>query len=157
MPDVNLSNTTWVLNSTLNPFSVGNILAYTINVIFPNAGEMHSTEYHTANGLRYLNNSTNNKLAYFCYDCDTSMFIYDNGTWYNENYRTIKIIDGADVENGNLADWLNTNAVQQIEPSPSQNVGKILIGTKQVKKVYIGTKKVKKVYIGTKLTYNDDN
>ena len=153
-----LTGYTWVGNSSLSN-------------IAPSGTDITSKDGMAEN---YAINFTCNNVSYTYFnilDRDYSPYGYfysnealnsDDGTtvvytesWISDNFKTIQIIGGTDATNSNLIAWLQNNGT--LSAPVVQPIGKIFVGTKQVKKIYIGTKKVKKVYIGTKLSYEDNN
>lgn len=100
MAITNLTNTTWIFTQ---PNSTNIYSATTWNIDFTSNGE-NFTSFNLGN-----------------YRGSTS-FNYDDipacswGSFTNENYKTIKITGGADVENSTFIAWLERVARQEVEP-----------------------------------------
>lgn len=137
-----LTNTTWLFNSSISYMSRNT--GYPLDFTDAGGNTWHKMTIRT-DGIRYA------------YDDSSYTTVNNNGSWVNNNYKTIHITGGTSVNVDALISWLESNATQQSDPPVVQTIGKIFAGTKKVKKIYIGTKKVKKVYVGTKLSYEDNN
>ena len=107
---INLKNTTWLFKNTIE-----------ISSIMPS-----TSPYERAINLEITSNSSNyagmyiiaGELIYGLYYVDSNnqeIKTYDaeNNTWSNDNYKTIVITDGLDVNSIEIFNWLKANATLQ--------------------------------------------
>lgn len=109
----NETSETWIINE--NPQTTplewySDAKQYNIDII-ANGETFKSIELisQSNNGSRQLT-----IIKYYISNSNRKV-VYDNGTWTNEGYRTIKILQKTE---GELRQWLQQNAVQQVEPTP---------------------------------------
>lgn len=68
----------------------------------------------------------------------------DSPSYWLFDFKTIEIIDGADVTDASLIAWLEAHADQIIEPT----IPPLSIGTKNITDGYVGNKRVVSMYLG---------
>lgn len=131
MPISDLTNTTWVLNSSVSWWSSIDFSSKWFYIDFTsNNNNYNELDFDSFNGedengeffqqyLVYRNNITHND-AYVFYEISpyTDEILHFNPyNYYNDAYRTITITGGTDATNTDLINWLSANAVQQITPT----------------------------------------
>ena len=99
--NIDLTGTTWVLNSVIN------LYPYSAYYIYFEDGYSHNTwsildidSDGKSSGLQYKDGKS-----------DTTVYI--NNSWVNNGYKTITITGGSDVSNPLLVAWLLQNATKQ--------------------------------------------
>jgi len=117
-----LSNTIWVFKNDIDVTVEGG--EYSINFISNN------TNYTV---IRY-GEIGNYRLFYD----NTQVYRSD---WYSDTYKTIEIISGTDATNTNLILWLQSNATQQEEPTPS-GTNHTHLGSLEIVKKHFGNLEV---------------
>ena len=102
---------TWLFNNTLK--SGNNIYEYTID--FSSNGQNFDTLKHrSVDGSVCMDYLTLHSTP----TADVSIYYdYRSSPWYDENYKSITITGGADIENETLLSWLKSNAKKTSEPS----------------------------------------
>ena len=133
-----LTNTTWIINSTTC-----------------NAG------YGNYQNLNYRV-SSNSEFVDYTWLLIGYRFSFDNGAIATANrvtYMTINrpaavndiitITGGTDVTNASLIAWLEANAVQQVSPTDN----KIFIGSNSIDKAYFGSTEIQSMYLGNTKIY----
>lgn len=95
-----LENTKWTFKDTL-PFAS---YAGTYNIIFSNNGKSCTSLEVTSDKILYHYNGG-------------TLIAYQDGSWVNENRKTIYIADGTDVTNSTLIEFITNCATQQELPT----------------------------------------
>ena len=133
-----LTNTTWVFNSSIDLSTTG------VTPIVEGEVQYKSITF-TSNNRNYVKlivGSTNgvrwNVFAYG-YEGFSADDVYMSGYWTDEAFRTIEITGGTDVTNASLISWLEANATQQTTPT-----GKTQIGNRAITKKTFGTREITK-------------
>ena len=114
MAITDLTNTKWILNENL-------ISGLSLNVFGYRIGFMCGGKYFYLLSWEDVNADYDNIDTYeLRYYGNSYPIVYcnngNNWIWNDQVYRTIEIIDGADVSNPDLISWLETNATQVVEP-----------------------------------------
>lgn len=121
MAITNLTGTKWTFNETLS-FESGNAWNINFNSValipsYMGGGEKTSFTQLKTQLISYMGNACG--MAYVATDTgNMALDVYQatwNGTYSNENSRTIEIIDGVDVEDADLIAFLEANAVMEVQ------------------------------------------
>ena len=139
MPISDLTGTTWVFNNSLN---ISDMFSYYIN--FTTNGEQKTDLYLEYRYNDYDDYVENDEMWY------DSNKVYNMGTWYNDAYKTITITGGTDATNPDLIAWLESNATQQVAPTPSASMS---IGNLSIDKAYFGNPEISAIYFGNVKVY----
>lgn len=101
-----LTNTTWLLNSTLIEYDD----YYYYDAEFFINFNSNGNSYNIFEFYKNTDDYNFNNLIY-----SSNVYVYDflNNTWTNQAYRTIEITGGTDATNSTLISWLEANATQQ--------------------------------------------
>lgn len=136
-----LTGTTWVFNNTIDASDTD----FTLNFV--------------SNGYNYtgigFNEDGNGDMEYNGGPSGSAHYIYDPfraSPWAAEAYKTIQITGGTDVTNATLIAWLQANATQQVEPTPT-GVNNLSFGNLPIESISFGNLPIEKVYIGENLVY----
>ena len=106
MSVANLTNTTWLINETINATS------------WLDEGDL----FFISNGNEYVGMYPDNNNLYYYDDLGNDIKVYDASSyWVNQNYRTVKITGGYNATSSNAIAWLEANAIQ-ILPSKVLNM-----------------------------------
>jgi len=93
--------------------------------------------------------------GYFTMYYNSIAIAYENGVWYDSPFMSIEITGGTDATNANLIAWLQANAVQQVEPEPTET-NTFSIGSLPISNVYFGLLQAKKIYLGNSLVWEKE-
>jgi hypothetical protein len=138
-----LTNTKWEWNDDLIVNEEATF-TYAVNGVFTWGG-ISSDIFYNFTSIRYTYGGEKIKRT------GVSLY-YNNGWhevyldgWYNVK-GTIEFTGGTDATNSTLISWLEANATQVIEPTPTSN--KITIGDLPINKMYFGNTEILKMYYG---------
>ena len=156
MPVNDLTNTTWLLNDTLNlsPLELEDDIAnYTFDVSVSYTYD--NVEISNGSGIEI-----GAELDYLFGEMDLNIWIDGNriygssyySGWYDYAGHTITITGGTDATNADLIAWLEANAVQQVSPTPSQT-NNLYFGSTKISKLFFGTSEVASVWYGNTKVY----
>lgn len=138
-----LTGTTWLIDDTLQvPDEAFNLPCN--DLIFTSNNESY--------GGLLINRNIRYNVFMIQYGGDL-VYDYNNYSgqgigWVFQTYRTITITGGTDATNADLIAWLQSNAVQQVEPLTQNG---IFIGAKAMHKAFIGEFGIDKMYIAQTL------
>ena len=113
MAVTNLTNTTWVFNSSIDLTTTGVTPVVEGDVLYKSITFTSNNRNYVQLRVGSTNGVSWNVFAYG-YEGYSADDVYMSGYWTDEAFRTIEITGGADVTNASLIAWLEANATQQV-------------------------------------------